>query len=102
MLRKITWNGWKTRLNLMSLKMLFNSPTECNDYEAKTSLYFYNDKYYLHVVYDSELMDDKQKTNMFSVLSEFGVPTKTTIHLLEEYGDLIIESDVFTQIEKFF
>ncbi len=71
-------------------------------YEAETSLYYYNEKYYLHIVYDSELMDDKQKTNMFSVLSEFGVPTKTTIHLLKEYGDIIVDSDVFSQIEKFF
>ncbi|WP_210469599.1 adaptor protein MecA [Sporosarcina sp. 6E9] len=71
-------------------------------YEAKTSLYSYNNKYYLHVVFDSEQMDDKEKTNMFSVLSEFGVPTKTTIHLLEEYGHIIVESDVFTQITKYF
>ena len=71
-------------------------------YNAKTSLYFYNKKYYLHIVYDLEEMDDKQKTNMFSVLTEFGSPTKTTIHLLEEYGNQIIAADVFSEIEKYF
>lgn len=71
-------------------------------YAAKTSLYLYENQYYLHVLYDEALMDTHQKTNMFSVLSEFGRPSKVTIHLLEEYGKVIIEDDVFTQIEKYF
>lgn len=71
-------------------------------YIAKTSLYFYENQYYLHVVYDAELMDNNQKTNMFSVLSEFGSPSKMTIHILEEYGKVILDADVFMEIEKYF
>ena len=33
-------------------------------YEAKTSLYSLDNIYYLHVVYDTELMDNSRKTNM--------------------------------------
>ncbi|MDS9470376.1 adaptor protein MecA [Sporosarcina pasteurii] len=73
-----------------------------HDYEAHTSLYAYESKYYLHVKYDVEEMDNKQKTNMFSVLSEFAKPDKITIHILQEYGKVIFESDVFSQIEKYF
>lgn len=71
-------------------------------YDAETSLYSYEDKYYLHVAYDEELMDNHEKTNMFSVLSEFGRPSRMTIHILEEYGNLIMAEDVFTHIEKYF
>lgn len=71
-------------------------------YEAKTSLYTYEDKFYLYVEYDLENMDNKQKNNMFSVLSEFATPDQTTIHVLQEYGKVIIDSDVFEQIEQYF
>lgn len=71
-------------------------------YAAKTSLYSFENKFYLHVVYDAELMDNEQKTNMFSVLSEFGKPSKKTIYILEEYANVILEDDVFVQIEKYF
>lgn len=71
-------------------------------YVAQTSLYSYENKFYLHVVYDAELMDNNQKTNMFSVLSEFGKPSKMTIHILEEYGNVIIAENVFMEIDKYF
>jgi len=72
------------------------------EYEAKTSLYFVDDMYYLYVAYDEEEMDEQQKTDMFSILSEFGTQSNMTIHRLEEYGKVIMESDVFTQIRKYF
>lgn len=71
-------------------------------FDAQTSLYVYESNYYLHVSYDTEEMTSQDKTNMFSVLSEFSRPTGVTIHMLQEYGKIIFESDVFTQIEKYF
>lgn len=71
-------------------------------FEAKTSLYVHENQYYLHVVYDTELMTNEDKTNMFSVLSEFAHPAEITIHMLEEYGKIIFQTDVFAQIEKYF
>ncbi len=71
-------------------------------FEAHTSLYAYESNYYLHVSYDGELMTNKNKTDFFSVLSEFAKPSDVTIHLLKEYGTVVFESDVFPQIEKYF
>lgn len=71
-------------------------------FEAHTSLYAYDSNYYLYVLYNEELMTNKDKTDMFSVLSEFAQPSDVTIHLLTEYGKTIFESDVFPQIEKYF
>ncbi|MCZ2258989.1 adaptor protein MecA [Sporosarcina sp. G11-34] len=71
-------------------------------YDVKTSLYLFEGKYYLHVVYDSEVMDDNRKTDYFNVLTEFATPSNVTIHRLEEYGKVIMDSDVFKQIDKYF
>ncbi|HJF32001.1 MAG TPA: adaptor protein MecA [Sporosarcina psychrophila] len=72
------------------------------DYEIKTSLYAFENNYYLHVIYDIEAMDDSRKTDLFSLLSEFGVPSNMTSHRIEEYGKVIMEEDVFSEIQKYF
>ena len=46
------------------------------EYEVKTSLYSFENNYYLHLLYDDETMDDSRKTDLFSVLSEFGASVK--------------------------
>ena len=70
--------------------------------EANTSLYSYENTYYLYLTFDDELTDDKQKADVVSLILEFGEPSTKTIHILEEYGNIVMESDVFTQIEKYF
>ena len=70
--------------------------------DLKTSLYSLEDIYYLHVQYDTDDEDDMRKTDVFSVLSEFATASNMTIHRLQEYGNVIMESDVFTQIDKYF
>jgi adapter protein MecA 1/2 len=72
------------------------------DYEVETSLYSFENNYYLYLKYDTEAMDDSRKTDLFSVLSEFGVPSNMTIHRIEEYGNLLMEADVFSKIQKYF
>ncbi len=71
-------------------------------YDVSTSLYSYNDNYYLFVKYTSETMEDNEKTDIYSVLSEFGVPSNMTIHRLLEYGTIVMSEDVFTQVEHYF
>lgn len=68
-----------------------------HEYGEKTSLYYYDEKYYLYVAYDEE-----QKLNTYSILTEFASPSKITIHLLEEYGKVIFGQNVFQEIEKHF
>lgn len=71
-------------------------------YDVQTSLYSFENVYYLHVRYNLELMNDQQKTDFYSVITEFAMPSNMTIHRLEEYGNLIMASDVFEQIEQYF
>lgn len=71
-------------------------------YIVKTSLYSYENNYYLHVEYEDETMDEARKTDLFSVVSEFGMPSNLTNHRLEEYGKVVMDSDVFTKIHHYF
>lgn len=71
-------------------------------FAVDASLYAYESNYYLYVSYNDELMTTKDKTDLFSVLSEFAQPSDVTIHLLTEYGTVVFETDVFSQIEKYF
>lgn len=75
---------------------------ETFDYEASTSLYFYDGTYYLNVAYDQDEMDEKSKADMFSLISEFAMTSNMTIHRLEEYGKVIMDTDVFDQIVEHF
>lgn len=72
------------------------------EYEVQTSLYSFEDKFYLNVIYDTDKMDDARKADFFSVLSEFGTTSNMTIHRLEEYGTVIMGSDVFEMIKQYF
>jgi len=71
-------------------------------YIVNTSLYSYDNHYYLHVAYEDETMDEERKTDLFSVVSEFGMPSNMTIHRLEEYGKVVMDSDVFTKMQQYF
>lgn len=71
-------------------------------YIVKTSIYSYDNNYYLHVAYEDETMDEERKTDLFSVVSEFGMPSNLTIHRLKEYGKVVMDSDVFTNIQHYF
>jgi len=71
-------------------------------YAAKTSLYSFEDKYYVYLEYDDETMEDARKSDLYSVLSEFGVPSNMTIHRMKEYGNLVMDSDVFSKIQNYF
>lgn len=71
-------------------------------YAVETSLYSYENKFYLYVVFDDSTMDDDDKSDFGSILSEYGSISQVTIHRLEEYGKLIIQSDVLETIDKHF
>ncbi|WP_342508988.1 adaptor protein MecA [Sporosarcina sp. FSL K6-2383] len=71
-------------------------------YNVNTSLYSYDNHYYLHVAYEDETMDEGRKTDLYSVVSEFGMPSNLTIHRLKEYGKVVMDSDVFTTIQHYF
>ncbi|WP_252502447.1 adaptor protein MecA [Sporosarcina sp. Marseille-Q4943] len=71
-------------------------------YAVKTSLYSFEDKFYMHVMYDEFKMDDDDKSDFCGLVSEFGSLSQVTIHRLEEYGKVIMESDVMQTVNKYF
>lgn len=70
--------------------------------DIQTSLYFYEEKYYLHIIFDFEITEFESVLNILSVVSEFANNSKTTIHIIQEYGKQIIESRVLDELNKHF
>ncbi|MDN4606862.1 adaptor protein MecA [Sporosarcina highlanderae] len=71
-------------------------------YAVQSSLYSFENKFYMHVIYDESEMDDDAKLDYCSIVSEYGSLSQVTIHRLEEYGKVIMESDVLKTVEKYF
>ncbi|WP_339251276.1 adaptor protein MecA [Sporosarcina sp. FSL W8-0480] len=71
-------------------------------YAVQSSLYSYENKFYMHVNYDESKMDDDAKLDYCSIVSEYGSLSQVTIHRLEEYGKVIMESDVLKTVDKYF
>jgi len=71
-------------------------------YAIESSLYSFENKFYLYVVYDESKMDDDDKSDFCSLISEYSSLSQVTIHRLEEYGKVIMESDVFATVNKYF
>ncbi|WP_301107793.1 adaptor protein MecA [Sporosarcina sp.] len=72
------------------------------DDEFETQLYAFENRYYLNLRFDYSLIETKRARDIASMISEFGSPSKLTIHRLEEYGTVVMESDVFKQVDKYF
>lgn len=71
-------------------------------YAVKTSLYSFEEKFYMHVIFDEDQMTDDDKSDYCSIVSEYGAVSQVTIYRLEEYGRVIIESDVTSTISTYF
>ncbi|MFB1050090.1 adaptor protein MecA [Paraliobacillus sp. JSM ZJ581] len=69
---------------------------------VKDTLYFYQGKYILLLQFDDLYLDEEQQANIESQLLEYGQETSKTVHLLEEYGKVIFDQDVFQKIRNYF
>lgn len=65
-----------------------------------TTLYAFEDKYYLYVVFKDYTTQSEQK-NTLSQFLEYGQQTDVTIYRLEEYGKFIV-TDVLAQLKTMF
>lgn len=65
-----------------------------------TKLYGYKNKYYLYIELNDQ--DIEYQDDLLSQISEFSEESDITTHLLEEYGKVIFEDNVFTQIRSYF
>ncbi|MGD8189167.1 genetic competence negative regulator [Brevibacillus ginsengisoli] len=64
------------------------------------SIYFYQNKYYL--VLEEVDMDQERYQKLIAILSEYGEATPTTIHMIEEYGKVVMEDDAVKELCKRF
>ncbi|MEI5906535.1 adaptor protein MecA [Bacillus spongiae] len=67
-----------------------------------TSLYSFEDNYYLFVEFDDQEFSEEQIENTISILLEYASETSLTVHRLEEYGKIIINENVFSTIQQYF
>ncbi|WP_071459155.1 adaptor protein MecA [Bacillus massilinigeriensis] len=68
-----------------------------------TSLYSMDGKYYLYVDFPEEVfVDEDEIDDLLSILLEYGQESAVTIHRLQEYGNSIIEENVFHVLRGYF
>ncbi|HET7579553.1 MAG TPA: adaptor protein MecA [Bacillales bacterium] len=73
-----------------------------DDTDVTTSLYHFENQYYLYVVFSDEEEDESQQDDQLSVLFEFGFETDLTVHRLEEYGNCIIHETALETLKNRF
>ncbi|GEN88039.1 adaptor protein MecA [Oceanobacillus sp. FSL W8-0428] len=69
---------------------------------GEETLYSYNDKYYLYIEFSYDVLDEHRQEDVISQVLEFATDSSISVHLLEEYGKRIMESDAFEQIRQYF
>ncbi|WP_440705693.1 adaptor protein MecA [Heyndrickxia oleronia] len=70
--------------------------------ELQTKLFSFKNKYYLYVEFPDDLFEEEDIDNLLSILLEYGDESSLTVHRLQEYGNLIIDENVFSTINKYF
>lgn len=73
-----------------------------NQDSFESTLYSYQDLYYLHVAFDIDNLDESQIEYLSSLLLEYGHRSKTTIHVLEEYGKRIHSNNAIPHFKAIF
>ncbi|ARD49111.1 adaptor protein MecA [Sporosarcina sp. P33] len=70
--------------------------------EFDSQLYAFEDRYYLNLRFDSSLIEKKRAKDIASMVTEYGAMSKMSIHRIAEYGTVVMDSDVFEQVNKYF
>ena len=70
--------------------------------EQTTKLFSYENKYYLYIEFVEDEIDEDEIDKVLSILLEYSQESSKTIHILEEYGKLVIDGDVFKTVSKYF
>lgn len=67
-----------------------------------TKLFHYSNHYYLSLDFDEDAYVEEYKTNLESIIAEYGNVSSKTIHVLEEYGTVVMSKAVFKELCKYF
>jgi adapter protein MecA 1/2 len=66
-----------------------------------TSVYHFEDRYYLHAAFDDEV-DEGRQDDELSLLLEYGFESNVTIHRLQEYGTTVLEDHALAEFRRHF
>lgn len=83
--------------DIIQLSHYINSSYES---ELITVLYYYDGKYYLYIELSPELFEYQE--DILSQVLEYSTESDITYHILDEYGNVIFQKDVFRQVRKYF
>ena len=75
--------------------------SQLNMQDFTTSLYSFENRYYLYVDFHEDLSDE-QVENKLSILLEYAHESVVSIYRLKEYGQLIIEGNALETIQQHF
>ncbi|NGP44578.1 adaptor protein MecA [Bacillaceae bacterium SIJ1] len=64
-------------------------------------LYSFEDQYYLYVSFDEESEEDRQEDTL-SLLLEYGMDSRLSVHRLKEYGKVIFAEEALSQVQNLF
>ncbi|GEL06759.1 adaptor protein MecA [Salisediminibacterium halotolerans] len=71
------------------------------DDSVQSSLYFFENTYFVYIVLDEKFSDEEQD-NLLSRVLEYGKESDVTIHRIQEYGKTILEKDALPTIQNNF
>lgn len=74
----------------------------CGSVDWTTKLFAYQNKYYLYMEFAEEDVDEEEIDNILSLILEYSNESSITVHMLEEYGKVVIEEDVFVTVSNYF
>lgn len=67
-----------------------------------SKLYVFEGKYYMFFDFTEELLEESDIDNIMSIILEYGHESAVTIHRMDEYGKLLIDSPAIPQIRSYF
>lgn len=70
--------------------------------DVESSLYAYEDKYYLYMKYDEFLYEIREVQMLLSLGLEYGNSADITKHVLFEYGNPIVRGNALDEVTKYF
>lgn len=70
--------------------------------DIETTLYQFEDRYYLYVTCDEFLFEEEEVKLLRSLGLEYGDKTQVTVHRLQEYGNCIIKKEALQVLQQYF
>lgn len=67
-----------------------------------SKLYVFEGRYYMYFDFSIDVFEESDIDNIMSVILEYGQESSVSIHRIEEYGKLIMDTPAIPQIRKYF